>query len=180
VGCNELSTDLNAAVHDQGVIKYMSVPQGWIEDQIETFDTSELRFFHPSDDSDAKLCFFYRGLPIETEAGQKFVNALSQPPHILTAAEIKSLHYALGESANDLAFNLLAARTENLNNKNVLIVEGNWYKSDLDSYDIFIDVDGTGRIIQELYYLAPHAIYDQYLSEIKKCFSTLVWHDEVK
>jgi hypothetical protein len=174
-----LSTETNAVVQDQGVIKNMSIPEGWVEGASESFsDTSELRFFHPPDNLDAKLCFFYRGLPIETESGQRFVQVLSAAPHKLTPEEIESLYYTLGESGNNLAFELSAAHTEDFNGKRVLIVQGNWHKSNLHSYDMFIDVDGTGRVIQEVYYLASHAIFDQFFADVKICFSTLIWHDE--
>lgn len=166
---------MNTAIHDQGLIKFMNIPNGWIEFNVETFDTSQLRFFHPPDSLDAKLCYFYRGLPTETAAGQKFVELLSQSPHTLTEAEIESLNATLGESANYLAFDLTAAWTDLLNERSVMIVEGNWSRTNLRSYDVFVDVDGTGRIIQEVYYLAPPALYQQFIDEVKKCLSTIIW-----
>jgi len=74
-------------------------------------------------------------------------------------------------------FKMIAARTEDFNGKRVLVVEGRDTKSEDDIYAILVDADGSGRVIQEIYYQAPNEIYPKYLREAKSALKSIQWKE---
>jgi hypothetical protein len=81
----------------------------------------------------------------------------------------------LRERANPEVFHILSARTQDLNGKRVLLLEGRYTEIQKDLYEVFIDADGTGRVVQEVYFLAPKIEYLHYLKAVKIAFSSIEW-----
>jgi len=166
-------------VKGHGQIAEMSLPKGWIEGAPYRFSggigTRSFREIHPPDDPNAMLCFYYRGLPISQEGGQKFHDVLSKPPHDLSPEELKSLSEVLRDKAKPEDFTRKSARTEERNGKRVLIVEGRYPGIQENTSEIFVDASGDGRVVQEIYYQAPEAVYSKYAQAAEDSMHSIKW-----
>ena len=82
-----------STIINHGQIGKMPFPQGWEEGPPTSGDigTRSFREVHPHNDPQAKLCFYYRGLPASDGAGKNFKEILDKPPHILTKNEIMEI-----------------------------------------------------------------------------------------
>jgi hypothetical protein len=123
----------------------------------------------------ASVCFYYRGRRESEGVGKNFRNILDRAPHMLMPVEINSLSEVLRGKDDPQQFRMTDARTTDLNSKRVLIVEGRDTKSGDGIYAILVDADGTGRVIQEIYYQAPKEIYPKYLKEAKSALKSIQW-----
>jgi hypothetical protein len=160
-----------------GQVHEMKIPSGWMEGQsVKPVGGSSLfREFHPSEDPEVKLCFFYRGRRVSDQSAKAFHSALEQPAHTLKANELESLREVLREKGNPQQFNITAARTEDLNGKRVLVVEGKYLNTELESRALFVDSDGSGSAVQEIYYQAPRAQYAQNLQAAIDAMKSIRW-----
>ncbi len=171
---------MKTEIVEHGQIIKMVFPEGWVEGPREKnpgIGARSFREVHPEASPKTMLCFFYRGLPISDNGAANFRSVLEKPPHELTADEIKSLKEVLKmktpiESAQ---FQIASARTEVLNGKKVLIVEGSYPEAGEQIYEIYIDADGSGEVIQEIYFQAPQADYEQYLPAAQEAIRSIVW-----
>ena len=72
-------------------------------------------------------------------------------------------------------FALSSARVEDLNGKKVLVVEGQYTQSGDKIHAVYVDADGSGRFVQEIFYQSPKDEYDAYWKEAGKEFKTIDW-----
>jgi len=167
------------AIAEQGQVASMDLPEGWTEAAAEHskfgIGSRSMREFHPDGNSEVKLGFFYRGLKISSEGGQAFRSLLQSSPHQLSTEEIATIRETLQEAANPEYFSLQSAKTEQWNGKQVLIVRGVYKKSQNEIYDIFVDTDGTGQSIQEIFYQAPKDQYLRFLNNAKSAMKSIIW-----
>ena len=174
---------LGAQIEDHGQIGSMSFAQGWSKGELATFDGQGGKSWlevKADVDPRASVCFYYRGLRESITVGQNFRNILDRLPHMLMPVEIKSLSAVLRGKENAQEFKMIAARTEDFNGKRVLIVEGRDTKSQDCMYVILVDADGSGRVIQEIYYQAPQEIYPKYLREAKAALNSIQWKTSIQ
>src|SRR5262249_1168574 len=77
-------------VTEHGQIKKMLLPAGWIEGPVKEgpFDVQSLRWFHPPEDDQARLCLYYRGYPVEEVSGEAFRALLAAEPQELSAEQL--------------------------------------------------------------------------------------------
>jgi len=173
-----------AEISNQGQISKMDLPCGWVErdksDVTSNIGARSVREFTPPDAPDVKLSFFYRGLPCSETTGDAFKGILSKPPHHVTPTELKTLTEILRERGDNSAFSILAARTEDLNGKRVLIVEGRYRQTQQDLHEVIIDTDGTGRTVQEVFFQAPKDKFPRHLSEAKAALRSIAWKPQVE
>ncbi len=163
---------------NHGQIASMTLPAGWVEGTDKTYTgagTRSFRQFHSADFPDAKLCFFYRGLPVRKESAESFREILDRPPHELEVSETNSIAEVLRDRGNHDQFYIRDIRTEDINGKRVLVVEGTHEKIQQDSYALYIDADGTGRFVQEIYYLAPFIDYVSFKPEADESINSIAW-----
>ena len=160
-----------------GQIDQIDIPPGWQEGtaQKPTGGSSLFREFHPADNPEVRLCFYYRGRRISEEAGQAFHSMLEQPPHVLKPEELQPLREVLREKLNSKDFNLLFAKTEEMNGKRVLVVEGAYNNSQLKTRELFVDSDGTGTAVQEIYYQAPRNDYARFQPAALSALKSIRW-----
>lgn len=111
----------------------------------------------------------------DAQQAKAFHDILSATPHQLGASEFKSIPEVLQDKANPADFGILSARTQNLSGKNVLIVEGRYKALQQDAYHIYVDSDGTGSNVQEVFYQAPKDKYPAHLKEAKDSFNSIQW-----
>lgn len=160
-----------------GQVAEMNLPPGWKEGQPEKSGsgTSSFREFHAADSPEAKLCFYYRGRRISEEGGRHFHNLLEKPPHNLSAEEVQSLGEALRDRANPDDFNMLVAKTEDINGKRVLVIEGRYKEIQQDTRALLVDSDGSGTAVQEIYYQAPKDLFPKYLLAASSAMKSIQW-----
>lgn len=166
-------------VTNQGQISDMVLPKGWkvgVQSQ-NVQGNSDYRDFRPEGDSDsnARLCFFYRGRVTSRASGERFHTLLKAPDHVLSGKELESLKEVLRDKVTP-GFSLLSARTEELNGKRVLMIEGRFVEIQQDVRAILVDANGTtGRVVQEIYYQAPKDSYLRYLKHAKESMNSIEW-----
>jgi hypothetical protein len=160
---------------NHGQISQLQLPEGWIEVEVKRhdFEQASLKEFEKND---GHLCFYFRGLPTSESAARAFEQVLSEASHHLVAREIADLAETLDDTADDTEFKILDARTEDWNDKRVLVIEGRWLKDKLDMIKFFIDARGDGAIVQEIYFFGSASTYAGLLPEIKAALRTIKWN----
>ncbi|HEY9681116.1 MAG TPA: hypothetical protein V6C86_06005 [Oculatellaceae cyanobacterium] len=166
-------------VVDHDSIKSISLPDGWREFEVpqQGFELSTLREFRPADsiNDDVSLSLYNRGLALDDETAQDFFSLLTAPPHVLTSDELDQVHLVLNDANDPERFSFAEAKTEFLNGRPAMIVEGRWLRSQTDMLRIYIDIKGDGRFVQEVSFSAPIADYKRWISDVRACLQTLSW-----
>ncbi len=172
-----LSDQLETAIVSRGVILCMNVPEQWLWGKRKTRDETQFSFleFHPEGKPEVMLWFFYRGHKLTETVAESFRSLLALPSHLMTPQEIGPVEGVIRDKARREFFELISARTEQLNGKSVLTMQGRYKESQEDSYSIYIDADGSGSVVQELHFQAPKDSYRHYIPEAKKSFSSIIW-----
>ncbi len=167
-------------VENHGQIDSMSFPEGWVAGKPQEnpgIGTRSYREVYRQDHPDTVVGFFYRGLPIGDEAALNFRDLLSKPSHTLSEQEKQSIREVLATKtpvgSDQFAFS--TARVEDLNGKKVLVVEGQYTKSGDKIRAVYVDADGSGRVVQEIYYQSPKDEYDVYWKEAQRAFQSIDW-----
>jgi hypothetical protein len=160
-----------------GVVASFTLPPGWVESSFSQGEAqqSRSRIFHDSDSPSVQLCFFFRGHRVSEQAAREFLDLLSRPDHFLKPSEFKAAREIVRDLGNTGSFKLLQAATRQLNGKRVMIVEGRFVQSEQDTYALFVDVDGTGTIVQEIHYQAPKLDYARHLAVVKAAMESIAW-----
>jgi hypothetical protein len=164
-------------VTDLGQISRMEMPSGWQAgpDYNNRQHGATYREFHPAGDPGCQLGFYYRGHRTSAMAGEKFHDVLQKPSHIVGEAELASLKEIVRDKANPKDFELKSAHTEDINGKRVLILEGRYTGNQQDAKHIFIDSDGTGTAVQEVFFQAPKDKYQRYAKVADDAMHTARW-----
>ncbi len=136
------------SIKDVGQIDSISLPTGWAESAIQTGAApgSSYREIASKDNPDARIAFFYRGHKLASADGAQFHSCLKDPAHTLSATELQSLSAVLRDRIPG-GFTVSNAATLDLQGKRVLQVEGQYSQSKQQTKAIFIDADGTGRVV---------------------------------
>ena len=164
-------------VANHGQIRSMTLPPNWVEGQSTSggIGSRLFREVHPVDAPDAKLCFYYRGLPTREEVGNTFSAILAKPAHILSKGEINSISEILRGKDNPKTFSAQMIKTEDINGKRVLTLNGRLIQKQEDVKAILIDADGTGTVIQEIYFQAPKELYLRFMKGARDAMNSIVW-----
>jgi hypothetical protein len=172
-----LSDELETAIVSRGAVLCMNLPEGWLWGKRKSRDESQFSFleFHPDGKPTVMLWFFYRGQKLNDTAAHSFRNLLAQLPHLLTPQEISAVSAVVREKGKPEFFELISARTEQLNGKMVLQLQGRYKAGQEGAYSLYIDSDGTGSTVQELHFQAHKDEYRHYINEARKSFSSIIW-----
>jgi len=168
------------AIENKGQIERMVFPKGWIVGDPEKnpgIGTQSYQEVYRLDNHDTSVGFFYRGLPVDDGSAVNFRALLDQPPHALSADELHSLQRIIGAKtpSDSPKFTMTSAKTEDLNGKKVLVVEGSYPESGDHIRAIYIDADGSGRFVQEVQYQAPKAEYQKHMKEVQSALKSIEW-----
>ncbi|MBX9771317.1 MAG: hypothetical protein K2X29_08090 [Candidatus Obscuribacterales bacterium] len=164
-------------ITDQGLFKRIALPDGWLvkdPDEAENFGSQMLEFYLP-DDHSVSLSFYYQGRPAGSMLADALRSLLNKPPHQLSTDEADSIALILRNVADPDEFETVSMHTEDLNGRRILVADGNWKKISLKARHLFIDADGDGRIVQEIYFLAPKSKFDQYYPVVMDTFNSVEW-----
>jgi len=164
---------------NHGQIENIAIPAGWVEGPVTEFQgigTRSLREFHPPEAPNAQLCLFYRGLPVSADSGELFREILSEPDHQLSSDEVYSLGEILRERADPNVFDLVSPpRTSTVGGKRVLLIEGVYKATDQYLQEMFINADGSGRVVQEIYFIAPQDDYCVHAAAAQEACNSIRW-----
>ncbi|CAN5521563.1 hypothetical protein BH11CYA1_BH11CYA1_03360 [soil metagenome] len=165
-------------VSDRGQISSMTMPANFESGkQVSgTFANNNFKEYHLSSNANVKFYFEYRGSRMGAESSRVFHDTLERAPHSLTPQEIESLHQVLGANrSNKEDFKINSAKTEDLNGKRVLTIEGRYPQHGLSARTIFIDSDGTGSAVQEVTFQAPTAEFFKNTSVSLNALKSIRW-----
>lgn len=165
-------------VRDVGQVMSMTLPKSWEEGKpVSMPGNAFFKEVHLKQNADVSLCFYYRGQRASIQGSEAFSAVLAKPDHVLTPAEFKSVsEIARNKDAKD--FSLLNARTETINGKRVLVVEGRFKEKQIDTMSMYVEAEAnkqSGSVIQEIYYQAPKNDYVAHLKEAKDAFKSIIW-----
>lgn len=128
----------------------------------------------PKDNANVELNIYYRGSHLDPEAAKRFHDLLSKPPHLLSSDELKQVSQALRDKANPENFKILSAKTETINGRTVLSIEGSYRQFDVRAQVKYVDSEADGSIVREVSYTAPAKDYAKYILAAQKSFSSLI------
>jgi len=176
----ESPTEIGTEIVDDGQVDSMVFPVGWVAGEPAENPGIGSRWFrevYREDSPDTSICFFYRGLPVADGPAAAFRGVLDRPPHPLSDDELQSLSRILEHKTpfKSELFELTSARTEDWNGKNVMIVEGQYKESDDRIFEIYVDADGTGRFVQEIFYQAPGDQFSKFADEAQSALLSVKW-----
>jgi len=173
-----LAVDERDDILSRGAVREMKVLDGWVPGKTKSRGDGGIYTYqaiHPADRPDIMMWYFYRGYKLNEEEGQTFRDALARPPHTLPRQEIAALEAVLRDKGSPDLFRLSSARTEVLNGKMVLVVEGHYIEVDDEALTVYVDADGKGCTIDELHFRAPASEYKQYMPDVQKALQSVVW-----
>ncbi len=170
---------MKVELKNEGQISSMQLPENWVEAKaVKTLAGDQLREFISSANEDVKLCFYYRGKTIAAGAARDFCGILQEHDHMLSEEEIESLSIVLRNAAYAESFATSSIKTQTINGKRVLIVEGIWRVNQIFDLSIFIDSDNTGSAVQEIHFFAPALNYASYLNDALVAIESITWKSE--
>lgn len=160
-----------------GQIQTITIPAGWEEhyEERERAVPFTMRFFQPQENENAILAFFYRGRRLDNANGDNFRKLLQQPAHVLNQQEFEDLKAVLRDKNDPDEFQVVIAKTEDFNGKRVLIIEGRYLGICEDNRHMYIDSDGSGTAIQEVYYQAHRSIFPRFYRTAAAAMRTIKW-----
>ncbi len=162
---------------DHGQVRKIDIPPGWEEGP--NYDGREhsasYKEFHPAGDKDCQLGFYYRGRRTSEAAGKNFHDQLAKPPHALSADELKSVAEIIRDKSNPADFNTKSARTEDVNGKRVLILEGQYTANKQYAKHLFVDSDNTGTAVQEIFFQAPEHKFQNFSKPADEALKSIKW-----
>jgi hypothetical protein len=170
-----------AVLQRHGAVEGMRIPGEWVEWRRDIGIFHKLGF-HARGRSDVNVYSYFVWSPESRKDSEGFLQALKNPPHPLARDEIQSLKPVidrLTESAPG-EFDIRSAKTQDLNQRRVIVVEGRWTKHRVDAYTILVDASGCGKLAQQLAYTAPTADYRRRLADAQAAFASIFWRPAIK
>jgi len=165
-------------VNNLGQIASMTMPPGFEKGRQSggTFANNSFREYHQAETPEVKFYFEYRGSRMTAASANRFRQTLAQKAHELTNSELENLQEVLGakRSSKD-DFQINSARTEDLNGKRVLTVEGRYPRYHLSARTIFVDSDGSGSAVQEISFQSTTAEFAEKTALSRKVFNSIKW-----
>ena len=181
-------------VTEEGSIKRLEMPKHWqqampdLSNNKAMIGAPMMTEYNPIGDQTTKMCYWNRafgGAKEDPETATAFKRVLSREPHQLNREELKSLHHLIGNGvyANTDAFEVLHAETRKIHGRTVLAVESAYQDNQSQplgrrSYGVFINSDGSGRYVEQVYFTAPEQAYKTNLKEAVDCINSIKWHKD--
>ncbi|MCA9800957.1 MAG: hypothetical protein KC777_03170 [Cyanobacteria bacterium HKST-UBA02] len=164
-------------VTDVGQIARLTLPDGFEKGPRESGTSGNNLFeeYHLGTDADVKLYFEYRGRRMSQTSSTAFKDLLAAPEHRLKPDELEALGELLGDKKNPGSFRVDVARTQDLNGKRVLVVEGRYLQHDLQARSMYIDTDGSGSAVQEVTFQTPADKVSKHFLAGVRALESVVW-----
>jgi hypothetical protein len=169
------------AIHilrDYGPLARLRLPPGW-EEKPHTPTaphTPTSRSFHPPGVHQAEIVIHSWGRTNNKDAQRAWVHLVRRGrQRSLSAQELIELRMVPIYAFNDAGFKRKSVRTENLNGRRVLVIEGNWSEHGLDMYMVVADETRDGAHTYEIYFAAPHRLYALHLDAWLASMRSIRW-----
>ncbi len=161
----------------EGQISSMSMPAGWSREpaQPSRNHTGNYVEFHSDKNPTVKMGTYYRGHRISATGAKRFHEILKAPEHELTDDEYRELSDVLRDKAKSEDFKVIKKKTVNLNGKRILLVEGEFKEIKQNAYAVYVDAEGTGEVVQEIFFQAPEADYPSYFKAAEAAIKSISW-----
>ncbi|MBX9568011.1 MAG: hypothetical protein K2X77_03910 [Candidatus Obscuribacterales bacterium] len=159
-----------------GAIDEMKLPTGWTkgaEKQNIAGQGTSKQFLAPGK-NDVEITVFDRGRRYSANANA-FKSVLDKAPHVISPFELQSISTVLGNYNDARAFEMSSCKTENINGKNVLVIEGTWKANGHKSYSVIANPDGKGETVQEIYFKAPEPEYKAQANSAIQSIKSIRW-----
>ncbi|MFA7339942.1 MAG: hypothetical protein WC028_24405 [Candidatus Obscuribacterales bacterium] len=185
----------NHKVTEEGSIRRLEMPKHWqqampdMSNDKAMIGAPMMTEYNPSGDPATKMCYWNRafgGAKESPDTAIAFNRVLSREPHQLNQQELTSLEHIIGNGvyANTDAFEILHAETRKIHGRTVLAVESAYKDNQSQpqgrhSYGVFINSDGTGRYIEQVYFTAPQEAYRANLKEAVDCINSIKWRRDL-
>ncbi len=162
-------------IQDLGKIKRITIPDGW-KVESNSDDSGDLITYRHPDEKDVKISCFFRGKPLSQLTSESLLRILASPAHSLNLDEHLSIETVLRDAAETEYFDLKTFRSYEISGQMVLLSEGFWKLSDLDSLAAFIcSVEEEGIRVDEIYFVAPKEKFDKYLPVFQDTLNSIQW-----
>jgi hypothetical protein len=165
-------------VLDFGPVARLRLPPDW-EEKPHTPSPPygpKSRTFHPPGVQQATIVLHSSGRANDKDARRAWLHVVRHGrPRPLRSAEQKELQEVPIYGFSEKGFQRRAARTENINGRRVLVVEGHWADHGLDMYIVVADDSRDGSHTHEIYFAAPHRMYALYLDAWLASLRTIRW-----
>lgn len=155
-------------ISGHGQIAFLEIPDDWVKTE-EHKDTDamtcarSLVWYQCPENDDVRIGLFYRGMPlVEDGAREAYRAVLVQPPHELTPAEIDSIAEVLLNCYQSRVYDMHLCTSMDHGGRRIITVEGVYRKSQLRTIEYFIDCDGTGTYVQQVYFQSPANEFQRY------------------
>lgn len=156
-----------------GQIKHLELPSGWIRCDSELKD--DAIYFCAPDDPTIKLTFIRRNFLIDTFSAQNLKEILDKTPHTATSLERENLELVLLNAADPEHFELSTLRSEFLNQRPVLRLEGSWKRSNIQCLAFYFACAEKPRRLEEIFFEASPAGFASSLPEVQKSLASIIW-----
>lgn len=160
-----------------GQIESIDLPAKWSRTNVTAEGIASLAVFTPSDEPNAQLAFYYRGMPISQQFGEAFKNVLEKNPGVLLPRDMDSISYILNDRKDSDKYQMTSVETINLNGRIVLLVQGSWSGTDATSYEVFINAGRSGCLVQQIAFVAPKESFHRHVQKVKESLKTIEWRE---
>jgi hypothetical protein len=165
-------------IWDFGPVARMRLPPNWEEKPHAPSSPygPKTRAFHPPGVQQANIVLHSSGRPNNKAAQHAWTRVVQRGrPRSLSAAEREELNAVPIYAVSEAGFKRKAVRTENINGRRVLVVEGHWSEQGLDMYILVADDSRDGAHTHEIYFAAPHRLYPLHLDAWLATVRTIRW-----
>lgn len=161
---------------DLGCIESLELPSDWeASTDSSSFGGRAVKRFHPVGLTEVRFVVYLREVTLSRPSQEAFENVIYSEFHALTQDELDGLGEVLEGMSNSQAFHLASAITTYLCGKRVLKIHGRWLKSMEETLSCFVDVRGDGKIVQQIYFIAPFDLFEKYSAQVDKIFTSIKW-----
>lgn len=162
---------------DIGQVARLALPEGFVEGKERSGEVGNNHFkdYHLANDPEIQLYFQYRGHRINRAAAGAFRDLLAKQTGTVSADELKKIREVLDDKSNPKDFRVDLAKTQDINGKRVLIVEGFYRLWDLRARTVFVDADETGSVVQEITFQVPSSKIGKHYASGVKALESIQW-----
>lgn len=174
---SSMSPKTSSLNYSGGAISRARLPDGWTAGkEVKNANIGYEEFVPPgATGRDTRIHFLQHAIPIPKSEAENFRNLLSMPDHQLSKAEIASLGEVMDSKQNPADFRTDRAWTEMVNDKRVLMVEGEFLHDNKKTLSMIADKKGTGTNIQEVSFRAPATDYSTYKPQAEQTMKSVEW-----
>lgn len=166
-----------------GAVDRIDIPPQWKEGKREdnVRGNSSYREFIGTANDGGRISFFDRGLPLSDSSASVLKSILSKQAGSVSKVELFPIaSELLGPVADPSKFDMNSISVAKLNGKNVLEIQGRYLDEPegkrKDSKQIFVDVLGNGKIIQEIELQSQQNKTVKLGSTFEKILKSIKWH----